>query len=155
MGIQSWRGYDVSVYLDTSVYNRPFDDQTQPRIWLETLAFVVIVQMIEAGEIELVSSLVLEYENSRNPFPLRKRWVDRCLALASSRQRVNEGIRKRAQELEEQKLGAMDALHLACAETAASECFLTCDQRMMRRYQGLVQVPSPVDFVLRTAGEPR
>jgi hypothetical protein len=26
------------VYLDTSVYNRPFDDQSQPRIWLETVA---------------------------------------------------------------------------------------------------------------------
>ncbi len=28
----------MKVYLDTSVYNRPFDDQTQPRIWLETMA---------------------------------------------------------------------------------------------------------------------
>jgi hypothetical protein len=25
------------VYLDTCVYNRPFDDQAQPRVWLETL----------------------------------------------------------------------------------------------------------------------
>jgi len=146
---------DVRVYLDTSVYNRPFDDQTQPRIWLETLAFVVILQMIEAGKIELVSSLVLEYENSRNPFPLRKQWVDRCLTLASYRQRVDEGIRKRAQELEEQKLGAIDALHLACAETAASEYCLTCDERMMRQYQGKVQVINPVDFVLRMAGDSR
>lgn len=34
----------VAVYLDTSVYNRPFDDQTQPRIWMETLALSVILQ---------------------------------------------------------------------------------------------------------------
>jgi len=44
------RAWAVRVYLDTSVYNRPFDDQTQPRIWLETLALVLILQMIEAGE---------------------------------------------------------------------------------------------------------
>ena len=145
----------MRVYLDTSVYNRPFDDQAQPRISLETLAFVVILQMIEAGEIELVSSLVLEYENSRNPFPLRKQWVDRCLSLASYRQRMDEGIRKRAQELEQQKLGAIDALHLACAETAGSEYCLTCDERLMRRYHGVLQVLNPVDFVLRTVGDPR
>jgi len=46
----------MKVYLDTSVYNRLFDDQTQPRIWLETLAFAVILQMIEAGS--RVGSLV-------------------------------------------------------------------------------------------------
>jgi hypothetical protein len=59
----------VRVYLDTSVDTRPFDDQTQPRIWLETLALVVILQLIEAGEVEWVSSAVVAYENSRHPFP--------------------------------------------------------------------------------------
>jgi hypothetical protein len=38
----------VKIYLDTSVYDRPFDDQTQPRIWLATLSFAAIMQMIEA-----------------------------------------------------------------------------------------------------------
>ena len=57
----------MKVYLDTSVYNRPFDDQTQPRIWLETLAFALILQMVEAESIQLITSSVLEYENSRNP----------------------------------------------------------------------------------------
>ncbi len=39
----------MRIYLDTSVYNRPFDDQTQARIALETLAYTVILQMIESG----------------------------------------------------------------------------------------------------------
>lgn len=84
----------MRVYLDTSVYNRPFDDQRQPRIWLETLALVVVLQMMEAGEVELVRSSVLEYENSRNPFPLRKRWVNRCLGIARHYQKVDEGSRE-------------------------------------------------------------
>ena len=41
------------VYLDTCVYNRPFDDQAQPRVGLETLAFSVILQMIEDGSVAL------------------------------------------------------------------------------------------------------
>jgi hypothetical protein len=58
----------IRVYLDTSAYQRPFDDQTQPRIFLESQAVVMILQMIEAGILDLVSSSVLEYENSRNPY---------------------------------------------------------------------------------------
>lgn len=60
------------VYLDTSIYNRPFDDQTQPKIFLETQAIILILQMVEARLIELVNSSVLEYENSRNPFVVNK-----------------------------------------------------------------------------------
>jgi hypothetical protein len=62
----------MRIYLDTSVYNRPFDDQVQPRIWLETSSLVVILQMVQAGEIQLVGSSVLTYENSQNPFLERR-----------------------------------------------------------------------------------
>lgn len=144
----------MKVYLDTSVYNRPFDDQTQPRIWLETLAFAVILQMVEARSLELVTSSVLEYENSRNPFRLRRNWVARCSRLASVHHEVDEDIKGRAQELEQQGLKAVDALHVACAEAAGSEYFLTCDDRLVRRYQGeKVRVLNPVDFVVRMGGE--
>jgi len=137
------------------VYNRPFDDQTQPRIWLETLAFVVVLQMIEAGDVELVRSPVLEYENSRNPSSLRRRWVNRCLDLASHYHKVDSIISERAQELEKKGLQAIDALHLACAEAAESEYFLTCDDRVIQRYQGQVKVLNPADFVLSvTGGQP-
>jgi len=46
----------LRLYLDNSVLNRPYDDQRQPRIWLETLALSIILQMAEAGEVELVKS---------------------------------------------------------------------------------------------------
>ena len=132
--------------------NRPFDDQTQPRIWLETLGFVVILQMVESGGVELVSSSVVEYENSRNPFPLRKGWVNRCLRLARHAQRVDESVRGRGQELEKEGLKAIDALHIACAEAAGSEYFITCDDWVTRRYQGGIKVLNPVDFVLSVMG---
>lgn len=60
------------VYLDTSAYNRPFDDQTQPKIFLESQAVIIILQMIETGVVELIRSSVLEYENSRNPYPIKQ-----------------------------------------------------------------------------------
>lgn len=53
----------MRVYLDTSVYNRPFDDQTQAKIFLETQAVLIILQKVEDKEIELVNSPTLENEN--------------------------------------------------------------------------------------------
>ena len=143
----------MKVYIDTSVYNRPFDDQRQPRIWLEALAFGVVLQLLETDDIQLVSSSVLEYENGQNPFSLRKRWVSRCLGMAAHRQEVDDGIRKRAQSLAQQGLKPMDALHVACAEAADSHSFLTCDDRVIRRYRGPVQALGPVQFVLSWTGE--
>jgi predicted nucleic acid-binding protein len=146
----------MKIYLDTSVYNRPFDDQSQPRIWLETLAFAVILQMIEAGTVELVVSAVLDYENSRNPIALRRGWVDRCLKLSKRYQRVEETIRQRAETLENSGFKGLDALHLACAESADCSYFITSDDRVIRRFQsGVLQVCNPVDFVIAITGEQR
>jgi predicted nucleic acid-binding protein len=143
----------MRIYLDTSVYNRPFDDQVQPRIWLETSSLVVILQMVQAGEIQLVGSSVLTYENSQNPFLERRQWIHACLRLVICYQRVDDAIRQRAQELEKEGLKAVDALHGACAEQAGTEYFLTCDDRLIRKFKGAMKVINPIEFVLRVTGE--
>ena len=101
-------------------------------MWLETLALAVILQLIETGDIELLSSSGLGYENRRNSFPLRKRWVIRCLQFARHSQQVDERIRAQAQELEQEWCKVVNALHLACAEASGSQYFLTCDDRVVR-----------------------
>lgn len=143
----------MKIYVDTSAYNRPFDDQTQPRIFLETQAVVVVLLLVEAEALEIVSSSILEYENSRNQSALERQWVNGRLQLAKFYQEVNEAIFERARELEQQGLGTMDALHVACAEAAGSEYFLTCDDRLIRRYRGSLNVLTPVNFVLEMIGE--
>lgn len=127
----------TKIYLDTSAYNRPFDDQTQPKIFLESQAVIIILQMIEAKTVELISSSALEYENSRNPYPIKQEAMERYLQLAGSRQEVNEAIRQRAEELEHNGLKAIDALHIASAEAAGSDYFITCDKRLINRCSGL------------------
>ncbi|MCC5659041.1 PIN domain-containing protein [Nostoc sp. XA010] len=110
--------------MDTSVFNRPFDDQTQPRIGLETQALqVILLRLVETEVVELVGSSVLEYENSRNPFPLRRQWVERQFQLANFYQAVDDQIA----ELVQQGLGQIDAFHVACAEVAESNYFLSVD----------------------------
>jgi predicted nucleic acid-binding protein len=144
----------VKIYLDTSVYNRPFDDQTQPRIWLETLALALILQLVEEAEAVVVNSAVLEFENSENPFSLRRDWMARCLEHAAVYQRVNQSIRERAEALEKHGLGAIDSLHVACAESAHADYFLTCDDRLLRKQNHFnVVAMNPLDFVQKVVGE--
>ena len=137
------------IYLDTSVYNRPFDGQKQPRIWLETLAFSLILNLIESKQVKLVKSQVNEYENRKNPKPLRKRWVKEYLKLADYAQKLNPQIQKRARILEDEGLEAIDALHLASAEVAEVEYFITCDDEIITQYEGKMNVLNPVEFIRR------
>ena len=144
----------MKIYLDTSVYNRPFDDQIQPRIWLETLALGLILQLVESGEAILVNSSALEFENSRNPFSLRREWMERCLSLATEYQRVDDSIRDRAQGFEKQGISAIDALHVAIAESVTAEFFIACDDRLLKKgKQFKVKSINPVDFVQKELGE--
>jgi len=144
----------VKLYLDTSVYNRPFDDQTQPRIWLETLALALVLQLVETDEAILVNSSVLEFENTRNPLALRQDWMSRCLQQAKIYQLVDPSIRKRAEYLEKSGLKAIDALHVSCAEAAEADYFLTCDDRLLKKHRLLtVKSMNPVDFVQKIMGE--
>jgi hypothetical protein len=88
----------AKIYLDTSIYNRPFDDQTQPKIFLETQSVILIFQMVEANLVQLVSSSVLEYENSRNHFPIKQQAMSRYLNYATIKQIVNQTLEKREDE---------------------------------------------------------
>ena len=134
------------LYVDNSVLNRPFDDQRQPRIWLETLSFSLVLTLIEAHEAKLIRSPFHDLENSRNPFTLRRKWVEKCLHLAEQRVALSPSIKARAVGLEQAGVRALDALHLACAEAAGAERFLTCDDRLIRRYSGQMMVQNPVTF---------
>ena len=57
---------EPKVYLDNCCYNRPYDDQTQTRIKEETQAKMSIQRAIINGDLDLVTSTILYYENSRN-----------------------------------------------------------------------------------------
>jgi hypothetical protein len=71
------------IYLDNCCFNRPYDDQSQPRVQFETQAKLHIQRMVYEREIELVWSYVLKFENSRNPFEAKKRSIAQWEKLSS------------------------------------------------------------------------
>lgn len=146
----------IKIYLDTSVYNRPFDDQSQARIRLEAEAFLSILEKTMAGAVSIITSSVLAYENSLSPFPERKERVSHYVALASRFVKMSDTIKNRALLLEESGFDSLDAMHLACAEAGGAEYFITCDDtiiRKARKERSTVLFPvctvcSPLEFLV-------
>jgi len=143
----------VKVYFDTSAYNRPFDDQRQTRIRLETEAFLSILEKALSGAIIIVGSSVLVYENNRNPFVERRERVSDYLSVASKLVKLNDSIKKRAVSLEGAGIDSIDALHLAYAEAGGAVYFITCDDALIKKAKKdeslfKIKVYNPLEFVL-------
>ena len=78
----------MKVYLDACCLNRPFDDQSQPRVRLETEAVSLILEKLAQGEWDWVGSEILLHEVSHtliwktdNGLYLLHRWLVRLLRL--------------------------------------------------------------------------
>ena len=138
----------MKIYPDICTLCRPFDDQTQPRIWLETHALCVILSLVESSEIEFVRSPIHDLETARNPWAFRRQWVEQCLDLSTQEVHLTATIRQRALSLEAIGIKAIDALHAAAAESANCTYLLTADDRFRKRYVGPLSVLNPVDFIL-------
>ena len=65
----------MKIYLDMCCYNRPYDDQSQFKIFLETQCKLYIQDLIKENKIDLIGSFTLDYEISKNPFEMRKQVI--------------------------------------------------------------------------------
>ena len=144
----------MKIYIDLCVYNRPFDDQHQPRIAIESLEFILLLSKVIDGEISTINSFVLEYENNRNPYPDRRNKITDMLKLAAEYIDYDLRINNRAKELEAIGLTAIDALHIACAEKATANFFITCDDILVRKAKSMqkklkVEIVNLIDYITR------
>jgi predicted nucleic acid-binding protein len=138
------------VYLDMNIYNRSFDDQSQWRIKMESIACQIIFYLAQRGEIKLVWSFVLEYENSLNPFPDRHDEVILLSKIAQHTIEPSEAILQRSEELEKAGIKNMDAVHLACAEIFDCDFFITCDDKLIKKANRLnvkLDICNPINFI--------
>ena len=144
------------IYLDVCCLNRPFDDQTQARIHLEAEAVLLILTRCETGDWEWIGSEVIDLEVNQTPDPERRRRVGLLASHAHRSVVVGSLEVKRAQQLEAWGISALDALHLACAESGGADVFLTTDDKLLSKSvayseQLTVRVENPLAW-LREVG---
>lgn len=137
------------IYLDNCCFNRPFDDQKQIRIHIETEAKLFIQGEIVAGNMSLAWSYILDYENEANPFPERKETIANWKKHAVTDTIETEALIDLANKLNTKGIKAKDALHIASAVAMQCEYFITTDLYLNKKMGNFeeIKVVSPVDFI--------
>ncbi|MEO2036014.1 MAG: PIN domain-containing protein [Planctomycetaceae bacterium] len=142
----------MKLYLDLCCFNRPFDDQSQLLVRLQTEAKLAVQDSVRSGDHTLIWSAILDLENANNPDSERKTAIDEWKLLAEVDVATTVPVEDLAITLAEVGLKAMDALHVASAIEAGAECFLTTDKQILRKLKSdnRIQVLDPVDFIRET-----
>ena len=140
----------MRVYLDNCSFNRPFDDQGQIRIRVETEAKLFVQDQVQSGFLDLAWSYMLDYENSANPFDERRSAIAAWKRYAIDHVQGSETVVNRAEEMvRTRKLLNMDALHVACAIEAQCDYYITTDDELIRKMSNHDQITvlDPTAFV--------
>lgn len=140
----------MKIYLDNCCYNRPYDDQAQIRISLETQAKLYIQDLVRKQKVELVSSYILWYENSQNPYKTKRVSIGEFIQKNSTEYvDIDKAdlIKGKAEEIMGTGIRMKDAYHVACALSASCDYFLTTDDRLLKYHTDEIQMVNPIEFV--------
>ncbi|GIK42697.1 MAG: hypothetical protein BroJett011_65300 [Chloroflexota bacterium] len=140
------------IYLDACCLNRPFDDQTQDRIRLETEAIVLIIRRLQTQEWLWLGSEVLDFEIEQTPDTERRLRVQLLAEFVYRSIEIGPAEEDRARQLQALGFKLWDALHIACAELGQADVFLTTDDKLLnlaRRLTGQlnIQVENPLTWL--------
>jgi len=98
----------LKLYLDNCCFNRPFDDQSQLLVRLETEAKLFIQQQIKEGKAEIVWSSILDLEIKRNPYQSRRETSDIFRRLSQTIVDIDDEVRRLSLVSQTQGLGTVD-----------------------------------------------
>ncbi len=139
----------MKLYLDNCCFNRPFDDQKQLLIHLETQAKLAIQDAILKGYYQLIWSYILEYENAQNPYVATRneiaKWHDQAIEVVMA----SPPILEEARQLMNANIHQKDALHVACALFAKVDYFVTTDRKLLKKLSSLdkIKAVNPITFI--------
>lgn len=142
----------MRIYLDNCCYNRPYDDQSQIRIYLETQAKLYIQDLIKNHQVELVTSYMLEYENGKNRLIQKRQIIEDFMNSNESfyvDSERDEIIAKIAKPIMQTGVKEKDAFHVACAVYAQCDYFITTDDRLLKYQTEQISLVTPGEFIRR------
>jgi len=137
----------MRIYLDHCAYNRPFDDQRNIKIQLETSAKLYIQEQIRQGIYDLVWSYMSDFENSINPNIENKISIQRWESIAQFKCKSSKNIFTLGAKIKQKGIRAKDSMHIACALESNCEYFITTDSGLTNKNIDGIQIVNPIDFV--------
>ena len=147
----------LKIYLDTCCYNRPYDDHSVMRNELEARAKVHIQTLIIERRFLLATSYVLLYENSRNPYPLRRMNIEDFITKYSSIYiglEAADRIYPLVAQIVKTGIKTEDAFHIACALYAECDYFLSVDNRVLKYKTNSMYLINHLEFFKMEVEQP-
>jgi len=142
----------LKLYLDNCCYNRPFDDQSQERIYLESEAILSILKRGERQQFKILGSPILKLEMNQMRDEDKKQKVRNIYQVIHEEIPYTKEVRTRSEEIMKlSKIRSFDSLHIAIAESTNADFLLTTDDKLEKMASHLdlrVKVQNPLKFVL-------
>lgn len=127
----------ILIYLDTNVYSRPFDDQTQANIQEEANAFLKIIAEVKANKLSLLCSDILDFEVQNILSEEKRTKIEDFLDLCAEHIESSDEVLNVGKRIENNcPVRARDALHIASAILGQARYFLSCDKKVTQKKQG-------------------
>jgi predicted nucleic acid-binding protein len=137
--------------MDVCCLNRPFDDLSQEKIFIEAEAVLAIISRCERGEWTLLVSSVVDYELSQLQDENRLGKIQTLCRASREWYSLSGDAEKRAKQIQRYGIKSLDSFHLALAETEKADIFLTTDIRLLRAARRMelgIEVSNPVLWLM-------
>lgn len=144
--------------MDVCCLNRPFDDLSQDRVYLEAEAILAILSRCRKDEWTLTTSDVVDYELSRLTNTSKLEKIRNLCLTASERIVSTEETKMLARKYQAHGVKLMDSYHLALCETHGQDILLTTDDEFIRaasRIEINTKVINPVIWLMEVTHNER
>lgn len=149
-------GFELRIYLDMCCYNRPYDDQSQLKVAMETQSKLHIQSLIKDKKLELIVSYMLRYECSKNPFEMRRNTIFEFMrenAFGYVGDERKEMVEAKAFEIMKTGIKFKDACHVASAIYSRCEYFISTDVRLLKYCTEEIKMVTPIEFITEMEGD--
>lgn len=140
------------LYLDVCTICRPFDNQNNMRIRLETDAYYLILNGVQNSNYMMMISPIHIKEIESIEDIREKMQIVNLLDVYGKKPKYDyRKARERAEELISKNLGIADSVHLAFAEQS-SDYLITCDDKFLKkskRVKTAIEIINPIEFCIR------
>ena len=140
----------LKIYLDNCCYNRPFDDLTIEKNWLETNAKMYIQSLIKYKSVSLYYSFMSQVEIDDSPYEDRKAYildfVETNAVAFIGKARFSE-IERLAEKFMQEGIKKKDATHLACSIIGECDYFISTDKKVVNHKTDKIEIVNPITFV--------
>jgi predicted nucleic acid-binding protein len=139
----------VRIYLDNCCFNRPYDDQNDIKIKVESISKLYIQEQIKNNKIDLIWSYILEFENDQNPYKDKLIAIEKWKNLSIVNINESDDIIVVAENLVKIGIKDKDALHISCALNGGCDYLITTDNGILKKSKLIknISILNPVDFI--------